>query len=177
MSRVGKLPVSIPSGVQVELDGLQVNVTGPLGALTKTFSGSIAISLQDNLLFVKPLTNSKKARSMWGTANRVISNMVNGVKTGFTVELEVNGIGYKAWVKGQYLNLMLAKSHNTKIEIPTNIKVNVPKPNSIILESADKEQLGQFKAIIKRQREPEPYKGKGIKSKGQYVQRKEGKKN
>ncbi|WP_341763947.1 50S ribosomal protein L6 [Candidatus Tisiphia endosymbiont of Beris chalybata] len=177
MSRVGKLPVFIPSEVQVELNGLQINVTGPRGKLTKTFCGNIVISLQDRLLFVKPLTNSKKARSMWGTANRIINNMVKGVKEGFVVELEVNGIGYKAWVKDQYLNLMLAKSHNTKIEIPVNIKVNVPKQNQIILEGADKEQLGQFQAIIKRQRPPEPYKGKGIKKKGQYVQRKEGKKN
>lgn len=177
MSRVGKLPVPVPEGVKVDLDGLKVNVVGPKGELSKTFAGSIAISLQDNQLFVKPLSETKGARSMWGTARSIINSMMKGVKEGFTEELEVNGVGYKVLVKDKYLNLMLAKSHNTKIEIPQNIKVTAPKQNQIILESVDKEKLGQFISIIIKQRPPEPYKGKGIKRKGQYVQRKEGKKN
>ncbi|WP_367364413.1 50S ribosomal protein L6 [Candidatus Tisiphia endosymbiont of Nedyus quadrimaculatus] len=177
MSRIGKLPVPVPEGVKVELDGLKVNVVGPKGELTKTFAGSIAILLQDNQLFVKPLAETKSARSMWGTARSIINSMIKGVKEGFTEELEVNGVGYKALVKDKYLNLMLAKSHNTKVEIPQNIKVTAPKQNQIILESVDKEKLGQFISIIIKQRPPEPYKGKGIKRKGQYVQRKEGKKN
>lgn len=177
MSRVGKLPVSIPEGVKVDINGLQVSISGPKGQLVKSFAGSIAISLENNQLLVKPLSNDKGARSMWGTARSIINSMVKGVKEGFTEELEVNGVGYKALVKDSYLNLMLAKSHNTKIEIPKYIKVSVPKQNQIILESVDKEKLGQFISIIIKQRPPEPYKGKGIKRKGQYVQRKEGKKN
>lgn len=176
MSRVGKLPISIPEGVKIEIDGLKINVTGPKGELTKTFVGSIEFSLQDNAVFVKPLTESKQARSMWGTARSIINNMVKGVKTGFVQELEINGVGYKALVKDKYLNLALAKSHNTKIEIPQKITVSVPKPNQIILESIDNQELGQFASTIIKQRPPEPYKGKGIKRKGQYVQRKEGKK-
>lgn len=177
MSRVGKLPIPLPEGVKVEIDGLNIIVTGPKGKMQKIFVGSIAISLQDGVLFVKPLAENKNARSMWGTARSIINSMVKGVKDGFTEELEINGVGYKASVKDRYLNLMLAKSHNTKIEIPKNIKVTTPKQNQIILESVDKEKLGQFISIIIKQRPPEPYKGKGIKRKGQYVQRKEGKKN
>lgn len=177
MSRVGKLPIIVPEEVKVELDGLNVKVLGPKGQLSKTFAGSIAIALQDKQLTVAPLNNSKNAKSMWGTARSIINGMVKGVKEGFSEELEVNGVGYRAAVKGDYLNLTLGKSHNTKIEIPKNIKVEAPKQNVITLYSADKEKLGQFVAIIVKQRPPEPYKGKGIKRKGQYIQRKEGKKN
>jgi len=177
MSRVGKLPIFVPEGVKVELDGLKINVVGYKGKMTKVFAGDIEIILQNNQIIVKPLAENKNARSMWGTARSIINSMVKGVKEGFTEELEINGVGYKATVKEQYLNLMLAKSHNTKIEIPENIKVMVPKQNQIILESVDKEKLGQFISIIIKQRPPEPYKGKGIKRKNQYVQRKESKKN
>ncbi len=177
MSRIGKLPVVVPEGVKIELDGLKISVVGFKGKLTKTFAGSIAISLQERQLFVKPLAKTKSARSMWGTTRSIISSMIKGVKEGFTEELEVNGVGYKASVKDKYLNLMLAKSHNTKIEIPQNIKVIVPRQSQIVLESVDKEKLGQFISVIIKQRPPEPYKGKGIRRKGQYIQRKEGKKN
>lgn len=176
MSRVGKLPVTIPQGVVVELDGLCVKVKGPKGELTKTFKGNINISLQDNNVVVKPMDDEKQTRAMWGTARNIVRNMVVGVKDGFTQELEVNGVGYRASIKGGYLNLTLGKSHNTKIEIPAGIKVDAPKQNIVILESVDKELIGQFSSIIIKQRPPEPYKGKGIKRKGQYVQRKEGKK-
>jgi len=176
MSRIGKLPISIPEGVQVELNGLNVKVSGPKGQVTKTFAGNILINLQDNYISVSPLNQNNDARSMWGTSRSIINGMVIGVKQGFVEELEVNGVGYRASVKGDYLNLALGKSHNTKIEIPKNIKVDTPKQNVIMLESVDKEKLGQFIATIIKQRPPEPYKGKGIKRKGQFVQRKEGKK-
>lgn len=176
MSRVGKLPIVIPAGVKVELDGLKVTVIGPMGNLVKEFNGEISISIEEGYVIVKPLAQTKQARAMWGTARNIINNMVKGVAQGFTQELEVNGVGYRANVKGIYLNLTLGKSHNTKIEIPKNIKIDTPKQNIITLTSADKEQLGQFIAIIIKQRPPEPYKGKGIKRKGQYIQRKEGKK-
>lgn len=177
MSRVGKLHIAIPSGVQVDIKDLSVSVTGPKGALNKNFNGMIAIQVVDNAVVVKPLDETKQARSMWGTARSIINGMVKGVSDGFSEELEVNGVGYRAAVKGQYLNLTLGKSHNTKIEIPVDIKVDTPKQNIITLHSINKEMLGQFVAVIIKQRPPEPYKGKGIKRKSQFVQRKEGKKN
>ncbi|XLM34115.1 MAG: 50S ribosomal protein L6 [Rickettsia africae] len=177
MSRVGKLPITIPEGIKIGLNDLEVKISGPKGELSKTFKGNIAISLAENKLVVKPLAANKNARAMWGTARSIISNMVTGVKEGFKLKLEINGVGYRAMVKGKYLNLMLAKSHNTKIEIPSDIKIEVPKQNIIILEGTDKEKLGQFASIIIKQRPPEPYKGKGIKFENQFIPRKEGKKN
>lgn len=177
MSRVGKLPVAVPEGVNVDLNGLSVNVKGPKGELAKTFAGNIEIVKDGTNIVVTPKDKSKHAKSMWGTARSIINGMVQGVKEGFTQELEVNGVGYRVSVKGTFLNLSLGKSHNTKMEIPAEIKVETPKQNIIILNSANKEALGQFAAQIIKQRPPEPYKGKGIKKKGQYVQRKEGKKN
>ncbi|AAL03529.1 50S ribosomal protein L6 [Rickettsia conorii] len=177
MSRVGKLPITIPEGVKIGLNDLEVKISGPKGELSKTFKGNIAISLAENKLLVKPLAANKNARAMWGTARSIISNMVTGVKEGFKLKLEINGVGYRAMVKGKYLNLMLAKSHNTKIEIPSDIKIEMPKQNIIILEGTDKEKLGQFASIIIKQRPPEPYKGKGIKFENQCIPRKEGKKN
>lgn len=177
MSRIGKLPVVIPSGVTVELDGLNIKVKGSKGELNKAFAGKIDIVLENNAVVVKPLDLTKEARSMWGTARSIIKAMVTGVHEGFSEELEVNGVGYRAAIKGQYLNLSLGKSHDTKIEIPSIVKVETPKPTVIMLHSVDKEKLGQFIALVIKQRPPEPYKGKGIKRKGQYVERKEGKKN
>jgi large subunit ribosomal protein L6 len=176
MSRVGKLPVAVPGGVDVTIDGLNVVVKGPKGNLTRSFAGMIEILIENNAVVVKPLDLSKNARSMWGTARSIINGMIKGVHEGFSEELEVNGVGYRAAVKGDYLNLTLGKSHNTKIEIPKVITVDAPKQNIITLQSVDKEKLGQFIALIIKQRPPEPYKGKGIKRKGQYIERKEGKK-
>jgi large subunit ribosomal protein L6 len=177
MSRVGKLPIAIPNNVTVGLDGLSVRVEGPKGKLTKDFAGMISIERVDNTIVVKPLNKEKHARAMWGTARSIINSMVKGVSDGYTEELEVNGVGYRASIKGDYLNLSLGKSHDTKIIIPSSIKVETPKQTTIMLHSSDKEKLGQFIALVMKQRPPEPYKGKGIKRKGQYVERKEGKKN
>jgi len=176
MSRVGKIPVAVPDGVKVEISGLSVKVQGPKGLLEKVFAGPIAIEKQELGIVVRPLDASIAAKSMWGTARSIINGMVTGVTTGFQEELEVNGVGYRAAVNGKYLNLTLGKSHNTKIEIPEGVTVATPKQNIISLESCDKEKLGQYIAIIRNQRPPEPYKGKGIRRKGEYVQRKEGKK-
>lgn len=177
MSRVGKLPVAVPEGVEVNISGLSVSVKGPKGSLEKSFQGNIEIVRDGESILVKPKDNSKNSRSMWGTARSIINGMVVGVKEGFTQELEVNGVGYRVAVQGKYLNLSLGKSHSTKMEIPEEVKVDTPKQNIIILNSSNKQLLGQFAAMIIKQRPPEPYKGKGIKRKGQYVQRKEGKKN
>jgi large subunit ribosomal protein L6 len=176
MSRVGKLPIIIPEGIEVKINGLEVKISGPQGELSKTFAGDISLNVQEGKISVTPLNETKAATAMWGTARSIINGMVEGAKNGFSVELEVNGVGYRALVKGSYLNLTLGKSHNTKIEIPQNIKVETPKQNIIIAQSPDKERLGQFIANVIKQRPPEPYKGKGIKRKGQYVRRKEGKK-
>jgi large subunit ribosomal protein L6 len=176
MSRVGKLPVKILPGVEVNIDGLNVKVAGKNGVLEKTFKGDIEIISCDDQVVVKPLNDTKQARAMWGTARSIIKNMVQGVAEGYKIELDVIGVGYRASVKDKYLSLTLGKSHNTKIEIPGNIKVNTPKQDIVELESADKEALGQVISLIKSQRPPEPYKGKGIKRKGEYIIRKEGKK-
>lgn len=176
MSRVGKLPVKILPGVQVDISGLNVKVKGKNGSLEKTFKGDIEIKSQDGEVLVSPLNDTKQARAMWGTARSIIKNMVQGVAEGYKIELDVIGVGYRASFKGKYLSLTLGKSHNTKIEIPDIIKVNTPKQDVVELESADKEALGQVISLIKAQRPPEPYKGKGIKRKGEYIVRKEGKK-
>ncbi len=177
MSRVGKLPINIPVSVKVELYGLKVIVSGPKGVLSKDFKGDITIVQEKDAIVVRPLNDTKQARAMWGTARSIVNGMVCGVSQGFFEELEVNGVGYRAAVKGKYLNLSLGKSHGTKIEIPEAIKVETPKPTTINLSSADKVALGIFKSLLIKQRPPEPYKGKGIKGKDQYVERKEGKKN
>ena len=176
MSRVGKVPVSLTQGAKVEISGLNIKVHGTKGTLEKKFVGDIMIEQTGETIVVKPLDDTSAAKAMWGTARSIINSMVKGVTVGFSEELEVNGVGYRAAIKGKYLNLTLGKSHNTKIEIPEGIKVDTPKQNIITLESINKEKLGEFIAVIKRQRPPEPYKGKGIKRKGEYVQRKEGKK-
>lgn len=176
MSRIGKLPILIPQAVNVEITGLSIKVEGPKGFLEKNFKGDIAIEKKDGFIIVSPLNSTREARAMWGTVRNIINSLVVGVTKGFSEELEVNGVGYRAAIKGQYLNLTLGKSHNTKISIPESVKVDVPKQNIITLECIDKEKLGQFIALVKRQRPPEPYKGKGIKCKNEYVQRKEGKK-
>ena len=176
MSRVGKVPVSLTQGAKVEISGLNIKVHGTKGTLEKKFAGDIMIEQSGEAIVVKPLNDTTAAKAMWGTARSIINSMVKGVTVGFSEELEVNGVGYRAAIKGKYLNLTLGKSHNTKIEIPEGIKVETPKQNIITLESINKEKLGELIAVIKRQRPPEPYKGKGIKRKGEYVQRKEGKK-
>jgi large subunit ribosomal protein L6 len=176
MSRVGKLPISIPSGVKVNVSGLKVTVSGAKGELERVFAGDILISVSDDQIVVSLKGDDRFSKAMWGTARSIISNMVVGVTRGFSEELEVNGVGYRAIIKNGYLNLSLGKSHNTKIAIPNYIKIDAPKQNIIILESADKEKLGQYISVIKKQRPPEPYKGKGIKRKNEYVHRKEGKK-
>lgn len=177
MSRVGKLPIVIPNGVKIEINVDAVSVIGPKGTLSKRFNGDIYFNMNDNILSVVPANDTRESRAMWGTARNIINWMVKGVTEGFVYELEVNGVGYRAAVKDNYLNLTLGKSHNTKIEIPSDITLKTPKQNVIILEGINKERLGQFIAVIIKQRPPEPYKGKGIRLKGQYVQRKDSKKN
>lgn len=177
MSRVGKVPVSIPENVKVEINNLSVRVEGPKGSLENKFSGNITILQQEQAIVVQPSDDQKRTRAMWGTARSIINNMILGVTQGYKEELEVKGVGYKAMVKGKYLSMSLGKSHNTMIEIPEEVKAVTPKQDIIQLEAVDKEKLGQFAAVIKSQRPPEPYKGKGIRGKDEFVIRKEGKKS
>ncbi len=177
MSRIGKLPILIPAGVIVDINSLLVSVSGLKGKLVKSFVGNVKILKEDNKILVKPLGGDKHSKAMWGTVRSIINNMVKGVNEGFTQELEIKGVGYAAALKGNFLNLSLGKSHNTKIEVPEHVKVDVLKQNNISLFSANKEALGQFVALIIKQRPAEHYKEKGIKRKGQYVQLKESKKN
>lgn len=176
MSRIGKLPIEVPANVEVTIENLNIVVKGPLGEIKKSFAGEIKLEKINNQVIVTPLSKTKLAKSMWGTARSIISSMVIGVNTGFKEILEVNGVGYRVALKGKYLNMTLGKSHNTKIEIPEGVIIKTPKQNVIELQSHNKEILGHCVAIIRNQRPPEPYKGKGIKKQGEYIQRKEGKK-
>jgi len=177
MSRIGKLPIRISSNIEVKICDLNVKILGPKGVIEQKFSGPIVIEYKNSQITVLPLNDSSSARAMWGTARSIINSMVIGVTEGFQEELELHGVGYKAAVQGKYLNLALGKSHNTKIEIIDEVTVRTINQNKIIVESYDKQKLGQYVATIRSQRPPEPYKGKGIKRKGEYIQRKEGKKN
>ncbi len=176
MSRVGKLPVQIPSSVEVSVSGNSVSVSGPKGDLQKSFYGPISICVDNGNIKVIPLDDTKFARSMWGTARSVIKNMICGVNEGFEQIVEMVGVGYKAVVRGQFVNLSLAKSHSTIIRVPDGVSVVNVEPTVLKVTSSDNEKLGQFVSLLIKQRPPEPYKGKGIKKKGQYVYRKEGKK-
>jgi len=176
MSRIGKLPVLIPDTVDVKCNDLNVLITGPKGFSNRSFQGDILIELVDGKLIVTSLNDTKASSAMRGTVRSIINNMVRGVSEGFSEEVEIVGVGYKASIRNNYLNLSLGKSHNTKVFIPKGIDLISTKQNTLIVSSNDKEKLGGFISVLIKQREPEPYKGKGIKIKGRYVQRKEGKK-
>ena len=176
MSRVGKMPVLIPDTVNVEFNKLNIVVTGPKGVLSREIVDGIELLREGSVLNVTPSNESRESRAKHGMMRSMIYNMVKGVSDGFSNELEITGVGYKASLVNNYLNLNLGYSHAIKVMIPKEISVACPKPTTLILSSFDKEKLGQFTDIVKRQRSTEPYKGKGIKIKGQFVRRKEGKK-
>ena len=172
MSRVGKVPVAIPQGVEVNVSNLDVTVKGPKGTLSKSFIGAITIEKTDGFIVVKPI--NENGRPMWGTARSIINSMVKGVSEGFQEELEINGVGYRAAVKGEVLELQLGYSHPINYEIPAGLEVTVEK-NIINVKGADKQQVGQAAAIIRGFRKPEPYKGKGVKYTDEKIIRKAGK--
>jgi len=176
MSRVGKNPVDVPAGVEVAISGGLVSAKGKLGALDFQATGDVAITQEDGKIWVKPVNESKKARSMWGTARSRIQNMVTGVSEGFTKNLEINGVGYRAAVQGQALNLQLGFSHDVAYPIPEGITIKCEKPTAISISGADKQKVGQVAAEIRSYRPPEPYKGKGVKYADEVILRKEGKK-
>jgi large subunit ribosomal protein L6 len=176
MSRIGKKPVSVPSGVTANVDGQTVKVKGPKGALQLVLHDDVSVSMDKAAINVQPRSETKRARSQWGTARTLVNNLINGVTKGFEEKLEINGVGYRAAVQGKQLNLQLGYSHDINYPIPQGIAIATPKPTEIVITGVDKQQVGQVAAEIRSFRGPEPYKGKGVKYAGEYIFRKEGKK-
>ena len=176
MSRIGKNPVAIPEGVSVELSEQTLTAKGRLGTLSLVVSNEVTASVADGNVTVAPKDESKRARAMWGTTRALVNNMVTGVATGFTRNLEINGVGYRAAVQGKQLNLQLGFSHDINYPIPAGIAIATPKPTEVVVTGIDKQLVGQVAAEIRGYRRPEPYKGKGVKYAGEYIFRKEGKK-
>ena len=176
MSRIGKKPVELPSGVTASVSGQTVEVKGPKGAQSFTATDDVTIAVEDNTVTVTPRGSSKRARQQWGMSRTVIQNMVTGLTDGFKKELEINGVGYRAQMQGITLKLNLGYSHEVNFEVPAGVTVTAPKPTEIVIEGTDQQQVGQVAAEIRAWRAPEPYKGKGIKYKDEYIFRKEGKK-
>jgi large subunit ribosomal protein L6 len=176
MSRVGKNPVAIPSGVNVDLAGNTLTAKGKLGTLQLVVSNEVAASIEDGKVWVRPKSETKRARTLWGTTRALVNNMVQGVSTGFTVNLDISGVGYRASVQGKNLNLQLGFSHDIQYPIPDDVKIVCEKPTSISISGASRQRVGQIAAEIRSYRPPEPYKGKGIKYDYETIRRKEGKK-
>ena len=176
MSRIGKKPIALPQGVTVSVDGQTVKAKGPKGELEFVVNELCQVALEDNEVVVKPVNQSKPARSMWGMSRTRISNMVEGVANEYTKTLELVGVGYRAQMKGNALGLALGYSHDIDYAIPEGIKIATPKPTEIIVTGIDKQKVGQTAAEIRAFRPPEPYKGKGVKYADEYIFRKEGKK-
>lgn len=177
MSRVGKSPISIPEGVKVDISDKTVNVSGKLGKLSMNFPQEVQFVNENNVITVKPVDDSNRARAMWGLSRTLLNNMVVGVSQGFEEKLEIVGVGYRAAVEDdKYLNLSLGYSHEVKFEIPEGITIKAAKPTSLSIFGYDKQKVGQIAAMIIKQRPPEPYKGKGINYEGRKIRRKEGKK-
>jgi large subunit ribosomal protein L6 len=176
MSRIGKNPVTLPQGVTVEVAGTTVTAKGRLGTLALVVDNEIATTLEDGKVVVKPRNDTKRARMLWGTTRALVNNMVTGVSRGFSRNLEINGVGYRAAVQGKNLVLQLGYSHDVNFPIPDDVKIVCEKPTAIAITGADKQRVGQVAAVIRGFRKPEPYKGKGIKYSDEKVRRKEGKK-
>ncbi|WP_420568432.1 50S ribosomal protein L6 [Thalassovita sp.] len=176
MSRIGKKPVELPSGVSASVSGQTIEVKGAKASQSFTASDDVTITVEDNSVVITPRGKSKRARQQWGMSRTMVANMVTGVTTGFKKELEINGVGYRAQMQGNTLKLNLGYSHEVNFEVPAGVTVTAPKPTVIVVEGDDSQLVGQVAANIREWRKPEPYKGKGIKYKDEYIFRKEGKK-
>ena len=176
MSRVGLNPVSIPSGVTVDVVGRQMTAKGKLGEQSLTFVDEVEPSLDGDQLNVKPTNDTVKARSLWGTYRSLAQNLVIGVSEGFTRILDINGVGYRAAIQGKSLNLQLGHSHDINFPIPDDIKIDCPTQTEVVITGVDKQLVGSIAAKIRSFRPPEPYKGKGVKYREEQIVRKEGKK-
>lgn len=176
MSRIGKKPVALPSGVEAKIDGQTVEVKGPKGVRSFTATDDVTLAVEDGALSVTPRGKSKRARQQWGMTRTMVANLVAGVSGGFKKELEIQGVGYRAQMQGNVLKLNLGLSHDVDFEVPAGVTVTAPKQTEIVVEGIDQQLVGQVAANIREWRKPEPYKGKGIRYKGEFVFRKEGKK-
>ncbi|HVG51762.1 MAG TPA: 50S ribosomal protein L6 [Xanthobacteraceae bacterium] len=176
MSRIGKKPVAVPSGVTASVEGQTVKVKGPKGALQFVAPDDVTVKMDKGAIKVDPRNETKRARSMWGTSRTLVSNLMVGVTKGFEDKLEINGVGYRAAVQGKNLQLALGYSHDVNYPIPEGIAIATPKPTEIVITGIDKQKVGQVAAEIRSFRGPEPYKGKGVKYSDEFIFRKEGKK-
>ena len=176
MSRIGKKPVAIPAGVTASMDAGTLSVKGPKGELSMAMSDLISEELKDEGLSVQPANKSREARAFWGMQRTLVQNLVTGVTEGFTKVLEITGVGYRANSQGKNLKLQLGYSHDVDFAIPDGIDIKTPDNTTVEISGIDKQKVGQVAAEIRRWRKPEPYKGKGIKYRGEYIFRKEGKK-
>ena len=176
MSRVGKQPVAIPSGVTVSVNGLDLAVKGAKGEMKIRLAPEVKVEVKDGKAWVHPISKATRARTMWGTYRNQLNNMVKGVSAGYTVKLEILGVGFRASADKNYLSMALGFSHEIKFAIPAGIEIKCEKPTSIAITGFDKKLVGQVAAEIRSLRKPEPYKGKGVRKEGEYVRMKEGKK-
>jgi len=176
MSRIGKKPVDLPSGVEAKVSGQTIEVKGPKGTRSFTATDDVSLAVADNQVTVEPRGKSKRARQQWGMSRTMVQNLVSGVTDGFKKELEIQGVGYRAQMQGNTLKLSLGYSHDVDFEVPAGVTVTCPKNTEVVIEGNDQQLVGQVAANIREWRAPEPYKGKGIRYKGEYIFRKEGKK-
>jgi len=176
MSRIGKKPVAVPSGVTAAVEGQTVKVKGPKGALQVDLHDDVSARVDAGAIKLDPRADTKRARAMWGLSRSLVSNLVAGVTKGFERRLEITGVGYRASVQGKNLQILLGYSHEINYAIPEGITIATPRPVEIVVSGSDKQQVGQVSAEIRGFRPPEPYKGKGVKYAGEYIFRKEGKK-
>jgi len=176
MSRIGKKSVVVPQGVTATVEGRTVRVKGPKGELQADLVEQVTVKLENGEIVVQPVDKSKTARSMWGLSRTLVANMVEGVSTGFSRTLEIQGVGFRAAVQGSRLQLNLGYSHDVAYTIPDGITIVTPRPTEIVVSGIDRQRVGQVAAEIRAWRKPEPYKGKGVRYRGEYIFRKEGKK-
>ncbi len=176
MSRVGMVPVEVPSGVDLEIAAGEIKAKGKLGELTMKVVDDVKVSREDNLVWVKPANDGKRARMMWGTTRSLLSNLVIGVSEGFSKRLLITGVGYRAAMQGKELVLQLGHSHEIRYPLPEGIKVDVPNQTEIVISGPNNQVVGQVAAEIRSYRKPEPYKGKGVRYADEIIIRKEGKK-
>jgi large subunit ribosomal protein L6 len=176
MSRIGKKPIPVPKNVTATVDGQKVMVKGPKGQLSLTLVDDVEIKMEDGAVVVRPRADTKRARSMWGMSRSLVENLIKGTTNGFTRTLEITGVGYRAAMDGKSLKLQLGYSHDVLFPVPEGISISVPKPTEITISGIEKDRVGQVAAEIRGFRGPEPYKGKGIRYRGEFIQRKEGKK-
>lgn len=176
MSRIGKQPVPLPQGVSAAISGQTVEVKGPKGSLSFTATDDVTITEEEGALKITPRGASKRARQQWGMTRSIVENLVTGVSTGFRRELDVQGVGYRVAMQGNVLKLSVGYSHDVEYPVPGDVTISAPKQTEVVIEGIDRQRVGQVAANIREFRPPEPYKGKGIRYKGEFVFRKEGKK-